>query len=148
MFKKFDKKLYEENDHKGKIFASSILKKMYPSYNIVEGDKFGVDLKVIDPKDNSIFITAEVEVRHNWNNDGDFPFSTINIPYRKQKFFNGKCKYFSINKNLNRCLIIDDKDILNSPLEENPNKYVSSNEKFYKVPVEKAKSILGKDYIV
>ena len=37
MFKKFDKKLYEENDHKGKIFASSILKKMYPSYNVIEG---------------------------------------------------------------------------------------------------------------
>ena len=147
MYKKFDKKLFEENDKKGKDFVIKILKKMYPNHNIIEGDKFGVDLKVIDPKYNTIFITAEVEVRHNWKDNGPFPFQTINIPERKTKFFNGLCKYFSVNKNINQCMMIEDKDILNSPLEENPNKYVTSNEKFYKVSVDKCKRILGDNYV-
>tara|TARA_R100000742_G_C4223266_1_gene46499 strand:- start:161 stop:607 length:447 start_codon:yes stop_codon:yes gene_type:complete len=143
-YKTFNARLHAENDGKGKTFASKILKSMYPDCKIVEGDKYGVDLKII--KDDQIIKKAEVEVRHNWKGDFDFPFSTVNIPSRKKKFFDGNCLYFSINKNLTRCMMIDDKDILESPLEENPNRFVSSNEMFYKVSTSKCKSLQIKDY--
>jgi hypothetical protein len=142
MYKKFDKKLHEENDKKGKEFAVKIIQKIYPNYNIVEGSKFGVDLKVVDPKDCTVHREIEIEVRSNWSGDLDFPFDTVNIPERKRKFFNGLCTYVSINKNLNRCLLIKDEDILKSPLVENSNKYVASGERFFKVPISKCKSII------
>ena len=140
--KKFNKLLYEQNDKKGKEFATKVLNKLYPALKIIEGSKFGVDLQILDTN-NSIVKTAEVEIRNNWDTDYGFPFSTVNIPERKRKFFNGICTYFSINKNCTRCLMIEDKDILNSPLVKNPNKYISSDEMFFQIPKEKCK-----DYIL
>ena len=105
-----------------------------------------INLDVLVKTVSSGIKKAEVEVRHNWKGDFDFPFSTVNIPSRKKKFFDGNCLYFSINKNLTRCMMIDDKDILESPLEENPNRFVSSNEMFYKVSTSKCKSLQIKDY--
>jgi len=134
--KKFNKLLYEQNDKKGKEFVTKLLNKAYPDLTIIEGSKFGVDLQILD-NNNEIVYTAEVEIRNNWDTDGEFPFSTVNIPERKRKFFNGRCTYYSINKNCTRCLMIEDKDILNSPLVNNPNKYVSSDEMFFQVPKEK-----------
>ncbi len=140
-YKKFDSNLYLENDRKGKEFAIKVLNKLYPNKKIVEGSKFGVDI-LIKNENEEVIKTAEVEIRNNWNTDNNFPFDTVNIPERKKKFFNGLCTYFSINKNCTRCLMIEDKDILTSPLVENPNKYVSSNEMFFQIPVEKFKDFI------
>jgi len=138
--KRFNKKLWEENDTKGKEFATFILKKIYgDNIKIEEGTKYGVDLKLFNG-DNILIKTAEVEVRRNWSNDSKFPFDTLNIPYRKKKFFtNNICEYVSINRLFTRCLLIKEKDILNSPIEENKNKYVKSGEKFFKVDISKCK---------
>lgn len=140
-YKKFDRSLYQENDKKGKEFAIKILNKLYPEHKIVEGTQFGVDLKVYDKEDNLVK-NVEVEVRISWKSDFKFPFDTVNIPERKRKFFDGNCLYISINKNCNRCLVIEDKTILDSPVVENPNRYVSSNEYFFQVPVEQTKSMM------
>jgi hypothetical protein len=138
--KRFNKKLWKENDKKGKEFATSMLKKIYGNnIKIVEGIEYGVDLKLFN-EDNILIKTAEVEVRHNWSNDSKFPFDTLNIPYRKKKFFtNNICEYVSINRLFTRCLLIKEKDILNSPIEENKNKYVKSGEKFFKIDISKCK---------
>jgi len=141
--KKFNKLLYEQNDKKGKEFVTRLLNKLYPDLNVIEGSKFGVDLKILD-SNNEIVYTAEVEIRNNWDTDGEFPFSTVNIPERKRKFFDGRCTYYSVNKNCTRCLVIADKDILNSPLVKNPNKYVSSDEMFFQVPKEKCIDYVSK----
>ena len=137
--KKFNKKLWRENDKKGKEFATSILKKIYGNnIKIVEGVEYGVDLKLFE--DDTLIKTAEVEVRHSWSNDSKFPFNTVNIPYRKKKFFtNNICEYISINRLFTRCLLIKEKDISSSPIEENKNKYVKSGEKFFKVDISKCK---------
>ena len=98
-----------------------------------------MDLKLFN-EDNTLIKTVEVEVRHNWGNDNKFPFDTLNIPYRKNKFFtNNICEYISINKLFTRCLLIKEKDILNSPIEENKNKYVKNGEKFFKIDISKCK---------
>jgi len=137
--KRFNKKLWKENDKEGKEFATSILKKIYGNnIKIVEGVEYGVDLKLFE--DDTLIKTAEVEVRHSWGNDSKFPFNTVNTPYRKKKFFtNNICEYVSINRLFTRCLLIKEKDILNSPIEENKNKYVKSGEKFFKVDISKCK---------
>ena len=138
--KRFNKKLWEENDTKGKEFATFILKKIYgDNIKIEEGTEYGVDLKLFNG-DNILIKTAEVEVRRNWSNDSKFPFDTLNIPYRKKKFFtNNICEYVSINRLFTRCLLIKEKDILNSPIEENKNKYVKNGERFFKVDISKCK---------
>ena len=140
--KRFNKKLWKENDKKGKEFATSILKKIYGNnIKIVEGVEYGVDLKLFE--DDTLIKTAEVEVRHNWGNDSKFPFNTVNIPYRKKKFFtNNICEYISINRLFTRCLLIKEKDISSSPIEENKNKYVKSGEKFFKVDISKCKEYI------
>ena len=137
--KRFNKKLWKENDKKGKEFATSILKKIYGNnIKIVEGTEYGVDLKLFE--DDILIKTAEVEVRHSWGNDSKFPFNTVNIPYRKKKFFtNNICEYISINRLFTRCLLIKEKDISSSPIEENKNKYVKSGEKFFKIDISKCK---------
>jgi len=140
--KRFNKKLWKENDKKGKEFATSILKKIYGNnIKIVEGVEYGVDLKLFE--DDTLIKTAEVEVRHNWGNDSKFPFNTVNIPYRKKKFFtNNICEYISINRLFTRCLLIKEKDISSSPIEENKNKYVKSGEKFFMVDISKCKEYI------
>tara|TARA_R110002051_G_C8463587_1_gene458810 strand:+ start:156 stop:602 length:447 start_codon:yes stop_codon:yes gene_type:complete len=143
--KKFNKKLWIENDKRGKEFAISLLKNIYNNnIKIIEGEKYGVDLKIFN-KNNVLIKTAEVEVRHNWNTDSKFPFNTLNIPYRKKKFFiTNNCEYISINNLFTRCLLIKEKDILESPIEENKNKYIKTGEKFYKVDITKCKEYMGK----
>ena len=94
---------------------------------------------------NILIKTVEVEVRRNWNSDSKFPFNTLNIPYRKKKFFiANNCEYISINSLFTRCLLTKEKDILESPIEENKNKYVKAGEKFYKVDIAKCKEYIGK----
>jgi len=140
--KKFNKNLYNQYDHVGKKFVAKILRKKHGDDLKIVGDNgFGVDLEFY--KDGKKIGTAEVEVRNNWRDNNMFPFDTVNIPYRKKKFFiDGACLYFSINKNLTRCLIIPEKVILESPVQENPNKYVLKGEKFFKVPVEKCENFI------
>ena len=60
--KRFNKKLWEENDTKGKEFATFILKKIYgDNIKIEEGTEYGVDLKLFNG-DNILIKTAEVEL--------------------------------------------------------------------------------------
>ena len=142
--KKFNKKLWVENDKRGKEFAISLLKNIYNNIKIIEGEKYGVDLKIFNGS-NILIKTVEVEVRRNWNSDSKFPFNTLNIPYRKKKFFiANNCEYISINSLFTRCLLTKEKDILESPIEENKNKYVKAGEKFYKVDIAKCKEYIGK----
>ncbi len=54
--KRFNKKLWEENDKKGKEFATSILKKIYGnSIKIVEGVEYGVDLKLFNEDNKCLY---------------------------------------------------------------------------------------------
>ena len=142
--KAFSRSLYNQHDHAGKQFVAKVLRKKHGKDLEIMGDSgFGVDLKLY--KNGEKIGTAEVEVRNNWRDNNPFPFDTVNIPYRKKKFFtDGSCVYFSVNKNLTRCLIITEKVILESPIKENHNKYVANGEKFFKVPVEKCEDFILK----
>ena len=134
--KAFSRSLYNQHDHAGKQFVAKVLRKKHGEDLEIMGDAgFGVDLKLY--KNGEKIGTAEVEVRNNWRDNDPFPFDTVNIPYRKKKFFtDGSCVYFSVNKNLTRCLIITEKIILESPIKENHNNYVANGDIFFNVAVE------------
>lgn len=98
--------------------------------------KYGVDLKLIFA--DGWFCYADVERRANWTTN-DFPFDTINIPYRKKELLLNHLPliYFILRGDCRKCLIINGVDILNSDIVENDNKFSTSKEKFFSVSVDK-----------
>ena len=138
--KRFDQSLHDQYDNPGrevvKFYFSSKL-------NITAKDNpnvYGVDLLLY--KNESLVGYAEVEVRNNWKTDA-FPYDTLNVPYRKKKLLENELPtfFFSINHIKTRMFCCKAEDVLKCELKENPNKYVKSDEYFYKVPVCVLKSI-------
>lgn len=125
--KEFSHSLHAENDPctRGavrKLFSSlgwMVTENSYP---------YGHDLTISE--------YLEVERRPSWE-EGPFPFTTVNIPYRKAKYFGVKGKYVVVNKTGTRFLVTDFETVKDSAVEDSPNKYVLSGEKFFKVPVSK-----------
>ena len=138
--KKFDQSLYDQYDDAGrKIVKNYFLHKL----NIIakdNPDQYGVDL-ILYRHDKAIGY-AEVEVRNNWKTDA-FPYDTLNVPNRKKKLLTNDLPtfFFSINSIGTRMFCCKAEDILSCEIKENPNKYVQSNEYFYKVPVNTLKLI-------
>lgn len=131
-YKKFDKDLFEKNDPT----CRQIVKKFLLKNNIVVDDnpnKYGVDLL---SEDESVQI--EIEHRLSWVKD-EFPYSEINVPERKAKFFSsGKVSYVIVSKNYSHIGVITGEKIKKyinlDNLKESSNKFISSGEMFYKIP--------------
>lgn len=136
-YKKFDKQLFEQNDLKSR----QVVKKFFLSKNIVVDDnpnKYGVDLISDDEK-----VQIEIERRPTWTKE-QFPYSEINIPERKAKFFkNDRVSYVIVSNDYSRLGIIQGKKLINfinnNYLKESSNRFVSSGEMFYKIPKEEFK---------
>jgi hypothetical protein len=135
--KKFDSELYKEFDKFGKNIAKKYFYNHFKIKLTDNSDPYGVDLNIIINNDK-IIGNVEVEVRTNWKTN-NFPYSTLNIPKRKEKFFINKlpCYFMSINKIGTRAFLCDSKIILLCKFEEVRNKFVGEEEYFYKVPIEK-----------
>jgi hypothetical protein len=138
-YKKFDQKLFNENDPKSREIIINFFKK----YNVFlkdNNDKYGVDLV---SEDNSV--KFELERRLVWNKT-EFPFSDVNLPERKAKFFlENNVSYIIISKDYSHIGVIMG-DVIKSyltdnNLKESANKFVSKGEMFYKLPKSKFKWI-------
>ena len=137
MYKKFDKKLYEEFDNKAKEKTFTLFQEH--SYELtVSENQYDVDFYY--EKDDVKLFYVECEVKTLWKTE-TFPFKTIQIPERKKKFCNKDLPVYFImwNNDLTKYLIIDHNTLIASPLVEVKNKYVEKNEKFFQVPIEKVK---------
>lgn len=136
-YKKFDKELFEQNDLKSR----HVVKKFFFYKNIIVDDnknKYGVDLISEDGN-----VQIEIERRPMWKNE-EFPYSKINIPERKAKFFkNEKVSYVIVSNDYSRLGIIQGKKLINyinkDNLEESSNKFINFGEMFYKIPKEEFK---------
>ncbi len=130
--KAFNVSLFNEYDVSGRHVVIKFLSQWWKCQIEENPDEFGVDLLI--KRDNTIVGYVEVEVRPIWNQN-NFPFTTINIPYRKKKFFTLDLPtyYCILNKSLDKYLFITSDEIVNSPVTENKNKYVSTDEYFYNV---------------
>lgn len=137
--KKFDKDLFDAYDEVGKIAATRYFRWLYPLVKITENPfgVFGIDLKVETGKD-TFFV--DVEVRPEWVED-KFPFETIHLPARKVKFLSvdGNVAFLSLNKALTKGLFFTLKD--QDPCISIANKYVTTGEDFYNIPVSRCVDI-------
>lgn len=138
--KKFDQSLHDQYDASGREVVKSFF---HSKLNIIAKDNpnlYGVDLLLY--KNKTLVGYAEVEVRNNWKTD-NFPYDTLNVPYRKKKLLENELPtfFFSINSIKTRMFCCKAENIIECEIKENPNKYVKSDEYFYKVPVSILKSI-------
>jgi hypothetical protein len=138
--KPFDPSLHDRYDSPGRQVVKEYITNRLCLTAQDNPDIYGVDLIIY--KENKIVGYAEVEVRNNWSSD-TFPYDTLNVPYRKKKLLeNDKPTFFfSVNKPQTRMFCCTAEIVLNSNVEENRNKYVKSDEYFYKIPVNKLKLI-------
>jgi hypothetical protein len=137
MNKPFDKNLYGQNDY----LARNSVKKIFKGTDLKIVDnskKTGVDLFVY--KGEKHVLNIECEIKRVWKTK-DFPYSSVQIPQRKQKYTNLEVPtlFVMFNNNQSSYLVIKDSDLLISPKKEVPNKYVYKGEIFFQVPIELVK---------
>ena len=84
---------------------------------------------------------AEVEIKRVWLDN--FPYADINFPERKGKFavIPHPTYFFMFNASLTKMFVVSNIALRESPLEIVPNRHVTTGERFYKVPVVKAKLV-------
>ena len=137
--KEFSYKLHKANDSLAK---QTIINSWTGKFRSIfeNPDKYGPDIIAEDNKGLKFFI--EVEIKHNWNLD-KFPFDSLHIPKRKQKFLKyGKIIFIVLSKNLKQGLIVKGTDLKDNLLQEVENKYISGGEEFYRVPIDLCKRVL------
>ena len=136
MFKKFDRKLFEEFDKLARDAGKRYWKAK--GYHVVDNiDRYGPDL-IVTPVGGSEYsigdFYCEVEIKRP-------QYAHIQIPGRKAKFLN-KDKYnlpicfLVLNADQTYGYLIQGDTLAETPLVEVPNKYVWKGEKFFRVPKE------------
>ena len=130
--KKFSPELHAENDGPAKEAVLAYIRKRWGK-ECKEGGKYDVDIQIYEY--GQLIGFAEVERRPDWT--AEFPFPTVNIPFRKRKFFvlDLPTIMFSVNHNCDHALWCRSDIILDSLVVENKNKYVKANEQFFSVPL-------------
>ena len=135
--KRFDKDLFEKYDKKAKRIA----KEFYENRGFTTKDntnRYGVDLILYRDDEHVGFL--ETEVKAVWK-DEPFPYESVQFPERKLKYIIDNDKpvtFFMLNAKCNRCLVVEGKDLMNSPLKKVWNKYMrGGNEMFFQVPLDK-----------
>ena len=138
--KQFDQSLHDRYDDPGRQVVKSYFSSKLKITAKDNPNLYGVDLLLY--KNETLVGYAEVEVRNNWTTDA-FPYDTLNVPYRKKKLLENDLPtfFFSVNSIKTRMFCCKAEDILECEIKENPNKYVKSDEYFYKVPVNRLKTI-------
>ena len=129
-YKKFDQKLFNKND----VPAREAAKKFWESRGVHARDNpdvYGPDL-ILD-----IGNLLEVEIKHTWRDK--FPFDTLQLPERKEKFAKIGCMFMVFNSNLTQAFLFDGDTVLDSPKKEVYNKYVSKGELFFQIPINKVR---------
>lgn len=139
MRKKFSHSLYKENDHIAKLAGFYHLANHDAKWLSINPNDYKCDIvyKTDTIDADSPIMLLETEIKHTWPG-GIFPYSTVNILERKEKYFLEGADILLLAKNLKDYLIIDAETVLSSDLVEVPNKYVAEMEWFYQVPILKA----------
>lgn len=128
----FKQQCFDDNDLRAREKAKELLRKRFVVKD--NPDQYGIDLLCYN-KEGELKYSVEVEVKNLWSGNS-FPWSEINVPERKGKFFSqNKVMYIMFNTDLTSCFIVSGADIMSCKKEEVPNRRHESGEYFYKVPV-------------
>ncbi len=140
--KRFSSNLFKNNDEAAKN-AAEFLKEFFGVDEFTDGDtKYSIDRKGY--RNEHHCINVEVEIKQHWKNGHNpFPFEDINLPQRKEKYFDLDLPTFFVifSADCQGCVIFSDRTAKNSKLVEVPNRYVPKGEYFYKIPINKAAHI-------
>ncbi len=137
MRKPFSPDQHQQDDSPAKIVIARYLVEKW-KVNVQEGEKYDADLVCI--RDGEVVGFVEVERRHNWT--GVFPFQTVHVPARKEKFFrlDKPTMLFSVRSDLQQAMWCSGKTILECPIKMLDNKHCE-NEDFFVVPLDLWKQI-------
>ena len=128
LVKAFEQDLHDKYDAPAKSAVADYLTRL--GYEVLPNpDRYGVDLLVLN--NHKVIGVVEVEVRQ-WS--PTCPFSTIHVPERKTKFFNGNSLFFALTHDMQHAYWIEAKEILKHPMKEVRNVKVTSGELFFDVP--------------
>jgi hypothetical protein len=134
--KHFSPKLFGANDAIGKQAGIYHLLNHGAKWVGINPDRYGCDLVYRTNLDmDSPPQLLEVEVKHTWDG-GRFPYDTVNVLYRKAKYFEEGADLLLLSGNLTDYLIIKGPDALALEPVEVQNIYVGQLEFFYQVPLE------------
>lgn len=140
--KEFSQSLYNEHDSKARNKAIEYWsKKGYVVTN--NSDKYGIDLILLEPKGFNIEKYLEVEIKNTWDTPV-FKFKTLQIPERKGvyvKMYGQKATFMVLSKDISQAFIVYGDKFTGVELKEVKNKYKSSGELFYQIPLEKCELI-------
>lgn len=136
--KKFDRALYLANDNLAKLAGFKHLKSLGAKWVSINPNDYGCDVNYrMDHDFDGPPMLLETEVKHTWKG-GVFPFPTINVLQRKDKYFLEGATLLLLAANKQDYLIIEALDILAHEPTEVPNKYVAQ-EYFRQIPIDRAK---------
>tara|TARA_R100001510_G_scaffold3169_1_gene2484 strand:- start:7251 stop:7610 length:360 start_codon:yes stop_codon:yes gene_type:complete len=112
-------------------------------YNVIDNpDRYAQDLiakpTVISNLDFTFLV--ECEVKAIWKTK-EFPYSDVQLPERKQKFFNERTLFFIWNCHLSRAACFWSQDIKHLPTYEVSNKMMAKGERFFKIPLSLVKFV-------
>jgi hypothetical protein len=139
--KRFNRKLFEENDKRAKEALFDIFKDNKKYYIQENKRKYEVDILVFSKKDDNLvcYIECEIKGGSSWK-DGEFKYSDVNLPQRKEKhcWLDAPCIFIVFNKdNMKEYLTYTSNSVLKSPLVEVQNRFVAKGEMFYKINMNK-----------
>jgi hypothetical protein len=131
--KPFDLALYDADDNAKDQVITWL--KSYGYIVDVNPDQYGIDL--IGTDNTGRQIAVEVEVKHHWKG-AHFPFRTVHVSARKQKFVRPDAYLVMVNHERTHCLTLDYEALSKARLVTKPTIY-TTDEQFMQVDVEIAK---------
>jgi hypothetical protein len=131
--KPFDINLYNADDNAKDLVIQWL--KGYGYHMWVNPDQYGIDL--IGTDNTGKHIAVEVEVKHHWIG-AHFPFRTVHVSARKQKFVRPNAYLVMVNHERTHVLTLDYETLSQARLVTKPTIY-TTDEQFLQVDVEMAK---------
>ena len=131
--KPFDLDLYNADDNAKELVIQWL--KSYGYIVDVNPDQYGIDL--IGTDNTGRQIAVEVEVKHHWKGS-HFPFRTVHVSARKQKFVRPNAYLVMVNHDRTHVLTLDYETLSQARLVTKPTIY-TTDEQFLQVDVEMAK---------
>lgn len=130
--KKFDRKLYAKYDQKAKEFALAELKKVGLE---AEEHRLKTHVDLVVEKDGEVYFYVETEIKTAL--DGDFPYETLQLPHRKEKFcgLDKPTLFMLFSSNGKRYFCVWDQHVVGSGVAEVSNKYIKGGEFFFQIPL-------------
>ena len=102
-------------------------------YNCIENtNEFGVDL-LVEGKGREF--GCEVETKTGWHGP-EFEFTTLHIPFHKQKFTDNHVTFFVLNSGRTHAAVVSREKLLESPVVQVKNKMAQMGVYFYEIALE------------